>query len=371
MFNSTFPKQREVGRRAVWPLLLALVALLAACGQAEPPNLVIPTLAATADPNLPSPTALAEVPPTAPLPPPTATSMLPPPPTTVPPTATIAPPVATATGLPATAVPPTPTLVPTATLAPPPAPPATAEPDVYRVAFVAANDTLNVRRQPSPESAVVGELLPDATGIEVIGEGESVRGGGLWLPVETAVGSGYVNSRFLTEAISRDAFCADPAVTDLLNRLLIAIEEQDPKLLSELVHPTRGLRLRVNWWNDEVIAREDEIAQIFKDRDRDAVNWGTDEGSGRAIRGTFNDVMLPRLEKDLLGATQWACDQMLYGPTAGMIILPEGYEAVHFYSAHRPAPASQEFDWGSWAVGVERWEGRYYVSYLVHYRYEI
>jgi hypothetical protein len=249
-------------------------------------------------------------------------------------------------------------------------PPEAAAP-VYRVAFVAANDTLNVRRRADADSAAVGQLLPDATGITVVGEGQSVRGGGLWLPVETAVGSGYVNSRFLTEQVDRAAFCADPAVNDLLNRLQTAIATEDAKLMGELVHPTRGLRLRLNWWNEEVIIREEAITDLFRDRQRDAVNWGTSEGSGETVRGTFSEVMLPFLTKDLLGATQWACDELLYGPTAGLITLPEGYEAVHFYSAHRPAPATQEFDWGTWAVGVERWQGRYYVSYLVHYRYEI
>lgn len=339
-------------------VLIALMGLLAACGGAEPPELVIPTVAATADPNLPAATPL-------------PTTTLPPPATVVPPTVS---PQATAT-----TQPPTPTLAPTlppAPTAPPapsptPVPPEAQQPSGYRVAFVAANDTLNVRRRPDPNAAVVAELPADARGIAVAGEGQSVRGGGLWLPVDTTAGSGYVNSRFLTEDISGQAFCADPAVTELLSRLQTAIAQRDEKLLAELVHPTRGLRLRLNWWNEEVIAAEAEVAQIFKDRQRDAVDWGTNEGSGEPIRGTFNDVMLPFLDRDYLGATQWACDQLLYGPTAGMMILPEGYEAVHFYSAHRPAPADVEFDWGTWAVGIERWQGRYYVSYLVHYRYEI
>jgi hypothetical protein len=249
-------------------------------------------------------------------------------------------------------------------------PPEAAAP-IYRVAFVAANDTLNVRRRADAESAVVTQLPPNAIGITVIGEGQSVRGGGLWLPVETSAGDGYVNSRFLTEQIDSATFCADPAVGDLLTRLQTAIADEDAKLLEELVHPTRGLRLRLNWWNEEVVVTEEEIGDLFKDRQRDAVNWGTNEGSGQTIRGTFSEVMLPFLAKDLLGATQWACDELLYGPTAGLITLPEGYEAVHFYSAHRPAPALSEFDWGTWAVGVERWQGRYYISYLVHYRWEI
>ena len=352
------------------PVVLVLIlfaALLSACGGDAPPDLVIPTVAATADPNLP-PTAVANVAPTA-LP----SQTLPPPPTTVLATAT-----ATPTPLPpsATPLPPTPTLAPTIvppTIAPPtatPVPPDAAAP-VYRVAFVAANDTLNVRRRADADSPVVGQLPPNASGITVAGDGQSVRGNRPWLPVETAVGSGYVNSRFLTEAISREAFCADPAVNELLARLQTAVATEDAALLGELVHPTRGLRLRLNWWNEEIIVREDELENIFRDRDRDVVNWGTNEGSGEAIRGTFSDVMLPFLTKDLLGATQWACDELLYGPTAGLMTLPEGYEAVHFYSAHRPAPAAQEFDWGTWAVGVERWQGRMYVSYLVHYRYEI
>ena len=342
---------------------LALVALLAACGGAEPPELVIPTVAATADPSLP--TVIAAVSPTA---------TLPAPPTSILTTATATAPVATPQTATPTALPPTPTLAPTAvppTAVPPtPVPPAASHP-TYRVAFVAANDTLNVRRQPNPDAATIAQLPANATGITVAGRGQAVRGGGFWLPVATAAGDGYVNSRFLTEEIGREAFCADPAVTELLSRLQTAIAGQDEALLGELVHPTRGLRLRLNWWNKEIIVREADIDDIFRNRNRDAVAWGVADGSGEPIRGTFSEVMLPLLERDYLGATQWACDQILSGPTAGMVILPEGYEAVHTYSAHRPAPAEQEFDWGTWVIGVERWEGRYYVSYLIHYHWEI
>ena len=165
---------------AIFVIPLLAVVLLGACGGDAPPDLVIPTVAATADPNLP-PTDVAAVSPTAP-----PTQTLPPPATSV---------LATATALPtpispsATPLPPTPTLAPTAVPpTPTPVPPEAAAP-VYRVAFVAANDTLNVRRRADADSAVVSQLPPDATGITVVGEGQSVRGGGLWLPVETAAGT--------------------------------------------------------------------------------------------------------------------------------------------------------------------------------------
>ncbi len=333
-------------------LAAALLALLAACGGNEPPVLVIPTIAATAVAGQQPTSAPATSPAALP------TNTLPPPPTAILTTATLVSP----TAVPPTAVPPTAT--------PTPVPPET-NTGAYRVAFVAANDTLNVRRRPDSESAVVGQLLPNATDITVAGEGQSVRGGGFWLPVDTPVGSGYINSRFLTESLDRATFCADANVADLLTRLQTAIATEDAGLLNELVHPTRGLRLRLDWWNEEIILREDEIADIFTNRPRAAIDWGVNEGSGKPIHGTFGDVMMPLLTRDLLGATQWTCDEIVHGPTAGMAILPEGYEAVHFYSAYRPAPVEQEFDWGTWVVGVERWQGRYYISYLIHYRYEI
>ena len=72
-----------------------------------------------------------------------------------------------------------------------------------------------------------------------------------------------------------------------------------------------------------------------------------------------------------MGAPRLACDEILHGPTAGLVILPDGYEQLHYFSAYRPAPESQEFDWGTWVIGVDRWQGQYYLSYLIHYDYEI
>lgn len=359
-----------VNGRLVALLLVVLLALPAAC-RGEQPDLVIPTpsVAPTADGQQPPAS------PEAPVASPTTAS------------ATVAPTEVAATAVAAT---PTPALIASPTLAPtlvaltatPSEPTATATPIAtfspiggnddggdYRVAFVEPGDVLNVRRQPSASAAVVTRLDPDATGIEVIGEGQSVAGGSLWLPIETSAGDGWVNSTFLTESVDRQTFCGDAAVSELIDRLEEAIAENDGDLLSELVHPERGLRVRLNWWNEEIIVRGDDLAELF--RDTTAYDWGTEDGSGLPIRGSFRDVALPRLERDLLGASEWSCDEGQFGPTAGSTVLPEGYEAVRYFSAHRPAPSTAEFDWGTWLIGVERWQGQYYVSYLVHYRWEI
>ncbi len=341
-------------RRGAWAIILPVFALiLVACGGENPPVLVIPTAAATAVALAPAASAI----------PPTPTPAEPQPTATLLPAPTIAPPLPTAL---------LPTAVPMATAGPMATPVATVGSSVgteYRVAFVAANDTLNVRRRPDAGAAIVTRLPADATGIAVIDEGETIRGGSLWLPVETGAGDGWVNSRYLTEAVSPELFCSDPAINDLLVRLEEAVAEEDGKLLGELVHPDRGLRLRLNWWNEEVVVAGEDVQTLFRAAKR--YDWGVEDGSGEAIRGSFSEVALPRLERDLLGATVWDCDQGQFGGTAGSTVLPEGYEAVNYYSAHRPAPAEQELDWGTWLIGVERWQGRYYISYLVHYRWEI
>ncbi len=332
---------------------LALLIVSAACGGNEPPVLIVPAPATSTIAVLA--TVPTEAVPTAAVP--TAAVPTAQPNTTLPVMPTVAPPLPTDTP----------------DVRPPAATPApTLEPEAavdYRVAFVAANDTLNVRRRPGTNAAVIAELPADATGIQVIDEGETLLGDSLWLPVETAAGDGWVNSRFLTEDIGRDRFCADPEVNELLGVLQEAIANEDGELLRELVHPDRGLRLRINWWNNEILVTGEEVETLFLAPTQ--YDWGIEDGSGEEIHGSFGEVMMPRLERDLLGASEWACDEGQFGPTAGSTVLPEGYEAVRFFSAHRATPADLELDWGTWLIGVERWEGRYYVSYLVHYRWEI
>lgn len=239
----------------------------------------------------------------------------------------------------------------------------------YQVAFVEGNDTLNVRGGPGTNYETVEALAPIAAGITVDETGQTAVAGSTWLYVMTDSAEGWVNGRFLTESIASAEFCADPAALAVVERAREAIADEDGRELSSLVHPERGLRLRLNWWNNEVLVRGEEVAGLFGSAAN--YDWGVNQGSGEPIVGTFAEAFLPSLQRDLLPASQTACDEVLFGPTAGMVVLPDGYQQVHFFSLHRPAPADVEFDWGTWVVGVERWQGDYYLSYLVRYNYEI
>ncbi len=319
-------------------LFLILILALAACSPAEgepTAELIIPTAIVAVQEDVQQ-----EQPPATP------TADLPAPPTLLPTPVPSAEPAAQET---ATAVP-TPT-------------------PHYRVAFVASDDTLNVRSGPGINNGVVGELAPNADGVQITGEGEIVAGS-TWTPITAGSLSGWVNGRFLTGSLESETFCQDEAVLDLLVDLETAVTNQDSSLLAQLIHPERGLRIHHAWWNPEVRLTYDEVSEIFTSTA--VYDWGIEDGSGSPIVGPFSQEILPLLQEDLLLADDTACDEILHGGTAGIVRLPDGYDAVHYYAFFRPG--TDEFagmNWGSWVVGIEQWQGTYYVSYLVHYQWEI
>jgi hypothetical protein len=215
----------------------------------------------------------------------------------------------------------------------------------------------------------VGELAPDAAGVRITGPGQVVDGS-TWVPIAAGALTGWVNGRFLTETVPQTTFCNDPAVTKLLADLETAVINQDGNLLAQLIHPERGLRIRHAWWNPEVSISRADARQIFTSAA--GYDWGVEDGSGFPIVGSFKEKILPLLQRDLVPAAETGCDEIVHGGTAGFVRLPEGYAAVHYYSLHRPG--TEEFDgmdWGTWVVGIEQWQGAYYVSFLVHFQWEI
>jgi hypothetical protein len=63
----------------------------------------------------------------------------------------------------------------------------------FRVAGVGLDDVLNVRNGPSAEHDVIGGILPDAEGIEIVGPCVSA-----WCPIQHRGTSGWVNSFYLS-----------------------------------------------------------------------------------------------------------------------------------------------------------------------------
>lgn len=259
----------------------------------------------------------------------------------------------------ATAVPPTHAPAPTATSAN-----ASSAAD-FAVIYVEPNDVLNVRSGPGVAFAIVGSIPPDATDVQITGSGQLVAGS-TWVPVQRGNLAGWVNGRFLTGNLADAAFCGNMAVTQLLDRLKTAVANQDDALLAQLIHPERGLRVRLLWYEAETLL---DNQNLFSDGNR--YDWGDAAGSGEPILGTPAEVLLPRLQNDFLEASETACNEILHGGTPGLVVLPDSYASLNYYSFYRPGTeAYAGLNWGSWVVGLELWQGEYYVSALVHYQWE-
>jgi hypothetical protein len=266
---------------------------------------------------------------------------------------------------------PTPTLAPTGTAEDV----VTAVPTVdidtellYRIIHVDENDILNVRSGPGASNGIVTSLETDSGGVRIVGFGQTV-GDSVWVPINVDESSGWVNSRFLTEDIAGDDFCSDAETAALLDELRDAIQERDGDHLAEISSPERGLRFRRYWRSEGVRFENQQINIVFNLTQ--SYFWGVADGSGEDINGSFSDIIVPLLDRNLVGSTEVGCNEILQGGTAGLVQLPFRYEGANYYSMYRPAPAGNEFDWGTWVVGIERWQERYFVSFLVHFEWEI
>jgi hypothetical protein len=341
---SNLNRAGEVMRKAYSVGLVLLVLVMVACsrGAQATPTVLAPTVVWTATPLPPG-------------------SELP-----ITPIATNTPAVPQPTEVPTWVA--TVTLPPSPTAAGPTASP-TPGPELYSVAFVLSDDVLNVRSEPGVDSPKLGSLAPNDRDVEITGEGQVVDPS-LWVPIQADGLSGWVNSRFLTAQVKTEDFCQDPRVQAIVDNLRATIQLRDGQALAALVHPQRGLRLRHSWWNNEIKLVGGEVSRVFTDPTKR--DWGREDGSGIPIVGSFEDAMLPLLDKDLVGATESVCGQIVGGDTAGIIRLPAEYEAVNIQTAYRPAPADgPSNDWGSWGIGIEFWRGQPYLSFLVHYTWEI
>jgi len=235
-----------------------------------------------------------------------------------------------------------------------------------RVVFVGDDDVLNVRSEPGASSSVVGTLPPTARDVRITGAPRMV-GGSAWLPVEAGGLRGWALGRHLTEDIAPESFCAAPPAP-LLETLLRALRTRDGALLASLVHEERGVRVHVDWWNEGVRLARRDVERLFTD----AVNirWGEDP-NGVPEEGSFTSSVLPSLERDMLGATEVACNTMNLAGVSDTMMFPTGCVGINYYSYFRmPTAEENELDWGAWVVGIERWEGRLIIGYLAHYRWE-
>ena len=262
-------------RRAIGNVIAVVIICVACTAQT--------TLAPTSVPTAtPAPTQVAtqtEMP--APTQAATQTATQTPPPTALP-TATAMP---TQTPLPTATQPPP----PTATQMPTPTPTWIPIPisDAYAVVGVALDDVLNVRAQAGVQHPTTSGIPPYGTGIQVTGGGVEVSGS-LWVRIRYGENTGWVNSRYLATQVG----WTDEAIVIRATAIIQAIKNTDLARLSELVHPSKGVRFSpYTYVRTEAEADPDLVFSAAKvaslATDQTVYRWGWFDGSGDPIDMTF------------------------------------------------------------------------------------
>ncbi len=240
----------------------------------------------------------------------------------------------------------------------------------FSVVWVPENETLNIHKPAGISGAKVGELAFDQGGIELTGA-SSRLGSSTWMEIRMpGGGTGWVNGWNLTESVSPESFCNDEGVPAILNAFTQAVTEQDGARLAELINPQRGLILRHDWWNPEVLFPVETVGNVYTDLS--SLTWGTISGTDFPIEGSFSEVIAPQLSDVFEVAPNAFCNDLLIGVTTREIAWPDEYRNINYYSFYRPAPeGGNSFDWRGWALGFEYIQGQPYLTLLVQFRGDI
>ena len=167
-------------------------------------------------------------------------------------------------------------------------------------------------------------------------------------------------------AANPSTICNDPQVTAMIDSFKSAILKSDGPLLGSLVSPQRGMD--VAYFRDgTVITYRPEHAKFLFETTFE-VDWGTEPGSGAMKRGSFHDVIVPRLVEIFNQPYTLHCNELKHGGATYEMAWPYQDE---FYSIFFPGTqANGNMDWHTWVMGIEYVGGKPYVYALMQFFWE-
>jgi hypothetical protein len=163
-----------------------------------------------------------------------------------------------------------------------------------------------------------------------------------------------------TEALSHDAFCADPRVPLLIAQLKAGANQSNGSLISTLVSPTHGLDMRLWAYAEPVNFNVAGVSNIFSDIT--VYNWGGGP-SGIPDTGTFKDVIQPKL-LEVLNAPNMEtyCDSL---DKVYPLATPWPYPKIRYYNLYKPGTPGTELDFRTWLIGFEYINGQPFLHSMV------
>ena len=245
----------------------------------------------------------------------------------------------------------TPTLTPTAT------PAALIGP--YAVVNVGPSDVLNIRSGAGVSQSIIGYYPPDATDVMRTGPSASADGA-MWVEVRRGDGlAGWVNSYYLTEYVTHDAFCTDSRIPPLIEQLKQSMSQSNGNLLSPVVSPVHGVNMHLWAYGPGINFTQAAAADIYTSTT--VYNWG---GGPRGVpdTGTFNAAVKPKYLEVLNAPNRETyCDDLT---KVFPLSRPWPYPNIRFYNLYKPA-SDLFFDFRTLLIGFEYINGQPYVYGMV------
>ncbi len=188
-------------------------------------------------------------------------------------------------------------------------------------------------------------------------------------PISLTVSPGGVTPPAGTTAISAtnpSSICNDPQVTALIDSFKSAVLKSDGPLLSSLVSPARGMD--VAFFRDGTVITYDQEHAKFLFETTFQVDWGPEPGSGAAKKGSFHDVVVPKLQESFNQAYTLHCNELSHGGATYELKWPYQGEFYSVYFAG--TEANGNMDWHNWVMGIEYVNGKPYTYALMQFFWE-
>jgi hypothetical protein len=183
----------------------------------------------------------------------------------------------------------------------------------------------------------------------------------VWVEVRKNDGlTGWVNSYYLTEYVTHDAFCADNRILPLIEQVKQSMNQSNGNLLSPIVSPAHGVNMHLWAYGPAVNFTQAEAVNIYTDST--IYDWGGGP-SGIPDTGTFNTVVKPKyLEVFNAPNQERYCDDLA---KVYPLSQPWPYPNVRFYNLYKPGTPGIELDFRTLLIGIEYINGQPYLHSMV------
>ena len=229
----------------------------------------------------------------------------------------------------------------------------------YAVVNVASNDVLNIRSGAGSTYPIIGYYAPDAKDVYRTGPSTSADGA-VWVEVRRGDGlTGWVNSYYLTEYLTHDAFCADSRIPPLIEQVRQSMTQSNGNLLAPSVSPLHGVNMHLWAYGPAVNYSQASAVNIYTDPT--IYNWGGGP-SGLPDTGTFNAVVKPKyLEVLNVPNRETYCDELT---KVYPLARPWPYPNIRYYNLYKPG-SDLVLDFRTLLIGIEYINGQPYVYGMV------